>query len=65
MEAGVSDGVTVLHAPGSGDDTLVAVAADATGQVTLVTADRALRERAETLGADVVGPGWLLHLLDG
>lgn len=65
VEAGVSDGVSVLHAPGSGDDTLVAVAADATGQVTLVTADRALRERAETLGADVVGPGWLLHLLDG
>ncbi len=65
VEAGVSDGVTVLHAPASGDDALVAVAADATDHVTLVTADRALRRRAEALGADVVGPGWLLGLLDG
>lgn len=65
VEAGVSDGATVIHAPGSGDDTLVAVAADATSQVTLVTADRALRQRAEALGADVVGPGWLIGLLGG
>jgi rRNA-processing protein FCF1 len=64
-EEGVSDGVTVLHAPGSGDDALVAVAGDTSGHVTLVTADRALRHRAEALGAEVVGPGWLLGLLDG
>jgi len=64
-EEGVSDGVTVVHAPGSGDDALIAVAGDATGRVTLVTADRALSRRAETLGADVVGPGWFLGLLDG
>lgn len=62
---GVSDGVTVLHAPGSGDDLLLAVTADATSQVTLVSADRALRQRAEGLGAEVAGPGWLIDLLDG
>ena len=63
VEAGVADGVTVLHAPGSGDDALVdvAAAAHASGrEVTLVTADRGLRERAEALGAQVVGPRWLL-----
>ena len=59
------DGVTVVHAPGSGDDMLVSVTADATGPVTLVSADRALRKRVEDLGAGVVGPGWLIDLLDG
>ena len=45
VEAGVVDGVTVLHAQGSGDDALVdVVAAHSPGQaVTLVTADRGLR----------------------
>jgi hypothetical protein len=55
-----SDGVTVLHAQGSGDDLLVAVAGKTAGQVTLVSADRGLRQRVESLGADVVGPGWLI-----
>ena len=64
-EEGESGGVTVLHAPGSGDDSLVAVVSDARGEVTLVSADRALRRRAEALGADVAGPGWLLGRLDG
>lgn len=62
---GLADGVMVLHAAGSGDETLVDAVANATEQVvTLVTADRELRRRAEALGADVVGPGWLLALLD-
>lgn len=66
VEEGVTAGVTVLHAPGSGDDTLIAVTADAAGQeVTLVSADRALCQRAEELGADVTGPRWLLGILDG
>ncbi len=44
---------------------LIDVAADASDQVvTLVTADRELRRRAEALGADVIGPGWLLELLE-
>ena len=64
-EAGTAGGVTVVHAPGSGDDTLIAVVADATGHVTLVSADRVLRQRAEALGADVAGPGWLIDLLEG
>jgi hypothetical protein len=32
--------------------------------VTLVSADRALCQRAEVLGADIARPGWLLDLLD-
>jgi hypothetical protein len=63
--AGQSDGVTVVHAPASGDDALVDAVADASGQpVTLVTADRELRRRAEAEGAVVAGPGWLLDRLD-
>ena len=33
--------------------------------VTLVTADRELRRRVEALGANVVGPKWLLERLGG
>jgi hypothetical protein len=65
VEEGIADGVRVLHAAGSGDDMLIAVATDAGGQVTLVSADRALRQRAEVLGAQVASPGWLLDVLDG
>ena len=62
---GTADGVTVLHAAGSGDDMLIDVASHASDQaVTLVTADRELRRRAEALEADVVGPGWLLEILE-
>ena len=65
VEGGVADGVAVLHAAGSGDDMLVDVASSASDQVvTLVTADRELRRRAQAVGADVVGPGWLLELLE-
>ncbi|HEY1652360.1 MAG TPA: hypothetical protein VGG09_10800 [Acidimicrobiales bacterium] len=64
VAAGVSDGVTILHAPGSGDDTLTEVTANASDQVTLVTADRELRDRAEALGAKVVGPRWLMEQLE-
>ena len=65
VEEGESGGVTVVHASGSGDELLVAVASDAHGEVTLVSADRELRRSVEALGAYVVGPGWLLALLDG
>lgn len=64
VQAGVVDGVTVLHAAGSGDDMLIDVIADASDQVTLVTADRELRQRAEALGAEVVGPQWLMQRLE-
>jgi rRNA-processing protein FCF1 len=66
VESGVADGVAVLHAEGSGDDKLVDVivdAADSDGVVTLVSADRGLRRRAEALGTEVVGPRWLLERL--
>lgn len=62
-EPGVADGVEVVHAPGSGDDTLVEIAAAAAGPVVLVSADRALGERCRAVGATVVGPTWLLDVL--
>ncbi len=64
VQAAVVEGVTVLHAPGGGDDMLIDIVANASDEVTLVTADRELRQRAEAIGADVVGPRWLLGLLD-
>ncbi len=64
VEEGVADGVRVLHAPRSGDDTLIAVATEASSQVTLVSADRELRQRAGVLGANLASPGWLIDLLD-
>lgn len=55
-------GVRVVAAPGSGDDTIVAVAA-AGSDVTVVTADRELRRRVEALGARTAGPRALLDRL--
>ena len=63
VEEGDSGGVAIVHAPGPGDDTLVALAAAATQPVVLVSADRALGERCRAVGADVVGPNWLLDRL--
>lgn len=63
-EPTADNGVTVVHAPGSGDDTLVSVVAASDADVTLVTSDRELRRRAEALGAQVVSPGWLIRRLD-
>jgi uncharacterized protein YaiI (UPF0178 family) len=60
---GVDGVVRTVHAPGEGDDEIVAQAAHsmATGaQVTVVTADRGLAARVTDLGAQVVGPSWLL-----
>jgi predicted ribonuclease YlaK len=66
--SGTADGVTVVHAEGSGDDALVDVVRDVRAEdgdaVVLVTADRELRRRAEALGAEVVGPKWLLDRLE-
>jgi hypothetical protein len=60
IEPGVADGVEIVHAPGQGDDTLVALAAGANEPVVLVSADRALGERVRAAGGAVVGPNWLL-----
>jgi hypothetical protein len=64
VEPGLVDGVTVVHAAGSGDEKLVDLASEASDQVMLVTADRELRQRATALGAEVVGPGWLIQRLE-
>jgi predicted RNA-binding protein with PIN domain len=61
--------VRVVLAPGSGDDTIVGVTAEVVAQahdraVSVVTADRGLRERVESAGATTVGPRWLLDQLD-
>jgi hypothetical protein len=68
VPTGDAGGITVRHAAGSGDDLLVAIASDTMGtpgqSVTLVSADRELCDRARAVGADVVGPGWLLDLLE-
>jgi hypothetical protein len=65
VASGAADGVTVVHAAGSGDDTLVQLVAGVAGhEATLVTADRELGRRARALGAAVVGPQWLLDRLE-
>jgi hypothetical protein len=61
---GTDGGVEVVHAAGDGDDALAALAGSGPVPVTLVTADRGLAERARGVGADVVGPRWLLDRLD-
>lgn len=68
-QASTHAGVSVVAAPGSGDDELVAragrvrSASDDAGPVLVVTADRGLAERVRAVGADVAGPRWLLGLL--
>jgi hypothetical protein len=51
-------GVRVVPAPASGDDTIVDVvqANPPDRPCTVITADRALRDRVEALGATVLGP---------
>ena len=63
VEESELNGLRVVHAPQSGDDAIAALAAHAAadGQtVTVVTADRELRDRTQKAGGDVVGPRWLL-----
>jgi 8-oxo-dGTP diphosphatase len=58
--------VRLVSAPGSGDDAIVGVVAEAVAadeSCLVVTADRELRQRCEELNASVVGPGWLLRIL--
>lgn len=61
---GLRGQVRVVHAAGSGDDAVVEIVATTTGTgVTVVTGDRELRRRVTDVGADVVGPQWLLDRL--
>jgi hypothetical protein len=55
--------VSVVLAPGSGDDAIVDVVRELPGRRVVVTADRELRARVVAAGASVLGPGWLLGLL--
>jgi hypothetical protein len=67
VSEGDDNGVRVVHATGSGDDAIVDLAAEAaaTGDtVTVVTADRGLRDRAQRAGCEVVGPRWLLDRIE-
>ncbi|MBF6338258.1 NYN domain-containing protein [Nocardia abscessus] len=62
-------GVIVVAADGSGDDAIVEVVAAARAEdgrrsITVVTADRGLRDRVAALGAEVVGPSRLLDCLE-
>jgi len=66
--AGQHRRLRIVPAPGSGDDAIVeAVVAHVEigdgRDVTVVTADRALRDRVEAAGARSVSPSWLLDQL--
>ena len=59
------DGVTLVRAPGSGDDALASCATRIAGEgraLLVVTADRGLRARLPD-GVTVTGPGWLFTAL--
>ncbi|GAA3249656.1 NUDIX hydrolase [Nonomuraea helvata] len=60
-------GIQVVGATGSGDDAIVDVVRQAKPweRVLVVTADRGLRDRVHELGAEIVGPKWLLSQLGG
>lgn len=62
VAAAEGDGVAVVHAPGEGDDTILALA-EAHRPSVVVTADRELAERVRAVDARVVGPRWLIDLL--
>ena len=60
------EGVAVVAAAGSGDDTIVELVRQAQdkqapGEIVVVTADRGLRTRVEALGAKVIGPRSLAY----
>jgi len=66
--AGLDGQLRTVHASGSGDDAIVeAVIAQIDvgdrDEVTVVTADRMLRDRVAAAGASSVSPSWLLDQL--
>jgi hypothetical protein len=62
VDAGVAEGVEIVHAPGDGDDMIAALAAEHS-DVVVVTADRELADRVDAANATVVRPSWLLDQL--
>jgi len=66
VPSGLRGRVLTVHAERSGDDLVVVetrARGGSEGDVTVVTADRALRERVLAQGAIVHGPSWLLDQL--
>ena len=64
--AGRDGHVRVVHARGSGDETILAEARAASergDRVAVVTADRMLQARVQGVGAVALRPSWLLDLL--
>jgi hypothetical protein len=55
--------LTVVAAPADGDAAIVALTRELGPGTLVVTADRALRERVDTLGARTAGPSALLAVL--
>jgi len=71
-KAGVPSGrdghLRTVHAPRDGDASIIKVAGSSVEKehdVVVITADRALAQRVESLGARTMSPSWLLVLLDG
>ncbi|MET0998698.1 MAG: NYN domain-containing protein [Marmoricola sp.] len=71
-KAGVPRGrdghLRTVHAAKDGDATIIkeaSAAAEKGHDVVVITADRALAQRVETLGCRTMSPSWLLVLLDG
>lgn len=53
--------VTVVNAPGSGDDAVVAEVERSASAMVVVTSDRGLRSRVIAAGGECVGTAWLLE----
>ncbi|WP_310962559.1 hypothetical protein [Nocardioides terrisoli] len=66
VPAGRDGHLVTVHAPRDGDSTIVACcrAAVELGPAVVITADRALQQQVELVGARVMSPSWLLDLLD-
>jgi hypothetical protein len=66
VRSGRDGHLRTVHAPGEGDQTIVAEVRSAVARgdrVTVVTADRMLQSRVEGAGAMALGPSWLLDQL--
>ncbi len=66
VRAGRDAHVRTVHAPKDGDSAIskaTAAAVEAGHQAVVITADRALAQRVEHLGARVMSPSWLLDQL--
>lgn len=67
VRAGRDGHLVTVHAPRDGDAAIVLAVERARDrhQVVVITADRALQQRVELLGARTMSPSWLLDILDG